>query len=90
MMNQINHTVLALATRLGVRGVGWRLLAVVALIVCGPSTTAAQASRVDQIADQQTAKASRLAPEGPPGREVIVKRVMSSRLLTGAGGEMSQ
>ena len=86
MTNQINHTVLALATRLGARGVGWRRLAVVALIVGGPSTTAAQTSRVDQIADQQTAKASRLAPEGPPGGEVVVKRVMSSRLLTGAGG----
>lgn len=46
----------------------------------------AQEGRAAQIAQQQADKAQHLQPESSPAAEDVVKRVMSSPLLTGSGG----
>lgn len=46
----------------------------------------AQNTRHDLIAEEQSEKAEQLAPEQSPRAEVIVKRVLSSPLLSGSGG----
>lgn len=46
----------------------------------------AQSTRVEQITDQQAAKAKAVDAEASPKAEVVVKRIMSSPLLSGSGG----
>lgn len=61
---------------------------VVALIVvtlaAGPA--AAQSTRVEAIAEEQRAKAARLAPEDANTAEQVVVRILNSPLLSGDGG----
>ena len=61
------------------------IYALIALLtVAGPS--AAQATRVETIAEQQEEKANTVGPEGPSEAEQIIRRILLSPLLTGGEG----
>ena len=56
------------------------------VLLATPLAARAQDSRADQIAAEQADKAKRLGPEQPGLGERFIVRVLSSPLLTGAGG----
>ena len=59
-------------------------VSIIALLLA--STAAAQATRVDTIAEQQAEKAKELSPEGPSDAERIIRQVLLSPLLSGGDG----
>lgn len=60
------------------------LLPLLLLLLSWPAV--AQTTRVESIAARQAEKAKHLQPEGPTDAEMVVRRVLSSPLLSGDGG----
>jgi hypothetical protein len=58
----------------------------VTVLSCFAPPVSAQTSRAGQIAEQQAEKAARVEAEASPPAERVVKRIMSSPLLSGSGG----
>ncbi|HEX4914935.1 MAG TPA: BamA/TamA family outer membrane protein [Vicinamibacterales bacterium] len=66
--------------------VSMRALVFVLSVLIGAAPAAAQATRVEAIAEQQAEKAKALGVEGPSQAERVIRRVLLSPLLSGGDG----